>query len=184
MSTTFRVKDTDKGMRRLFASLKVPKGIVRVGVHQAKGRASKQLRPPKREPKKQTSFQWLKKTVKKTIKNLRKPPANLIDVAYFHEFGTKTIKKRSFIRAWADKNEDRNRKKLRRIGAAIVKGKVPNVAIGLERFGAYAAADIQKRISRGIAPRLKKATIDAKGSSKQLVDTGQLRSAITFQVTK
>jgi hypothetical protein len=41
---------------------------------------------------------------------------------------------------------------------------------------------VQMRISQGIPPALAQATVDRKKSSVPLVDTGQLRSAITWQV--
>ena len=107
-----------------------------------------------------------------------------IDVALFHEFGTEDIPERSFIRAWADENEAANSERLRKIGEAVVRGAVPSVEVGLERFGALAVADVQRRIVSGIPPELADSTVARKGSSTPLVDTGQLKSSVTYQVKK
>jgi hypothetical protein len=108
----------------------------------------------------------------------------LLDVAAFHEFGTEDVPRRSFVADWADENEQKNVTRLSEIGAAIVSGKVPSVEVGLARFGVLAVADVQRRMVAGIAPPLAEATIEQKGSSTPLVDTGQLKSAITFRVEK
>lgn len=110
--------------------------------------------------------------------------ATNLDVAAFHEFGTEHIPRRSFIADWADENEEKNRERLRKIGEAIVSGTVPSVEVGLERFGVLAVADVQKRIVGGIDPPLSDVTIERKGSSTPLIDTGQLRSSVTYRVEK
>jgi hypothetical protein len=54
--------------------------------------------------------------------------------------------------------------------------------VALDRLGAKVAALLQNRISAGIDPPNSAATIARKGSSKPLVDTGQLKAAITWRV--
>lgn len=108
----------------------------------------------------------------------------VIDVASFHEFGTQDIPPRSFIRGWADENEQANAERLRKIAQAIVKGQLQSTEQGLERFGNFAVGDIQKRIRDRIPPPLAEETIERKGSSVPLIDTGQLRSSITYRVGK
>ena len=59
-----------------------------------------------------------------------------------------------------------------------------NFATALQRIGLWAQSEIQQRISDGIPPQNAPYTINKKGSSTPLVDTGQLRSSISFKVVK
>lgn len=105
------------------------------------------------------------------------------DVATIHEFGAPdaNIPERSFIRAWYDDNLEENRAHLRSIEKRALRGEITQEQ-GLNQFGLLCQASIQTRIANGIAPALKPATIAAKGSSTPLVDTGQLKSSITYEV--
>lgn len=109
--------------------------------------------------------------------------ATVADVGSFHEFGL-GVPQRSFIRDWADENEGENKERIRKIGEAIVTGKIDSPEQGLERFGLFAVGSIQQRMATGIEPELSPATIASKGSSVPLIDTGVLRSSITHKVTK
>lgn len=51
----------------------------------------------------------------------------------------------------------------------------------LDMLGVFVQGEIRKRMSMGIPPALKPATIRRKGSSTPLIDTGQLRASIDFQ---
>jgi hypothetical protein len=156
MNAHFKVRDTDKGYKALIARIRDARSLktVTVGVHDAEGSA-----PHGDE-----------------VTNL--------DVAAFAEFGTVTEPPRSFLRAWADEREAELRERMRKIGEAIYKGKLASVAIGLDRFGLLAVADIQGRIVDGIPPELAQSTIDRKGSSTPLIDTGQLKSSIVHRVSE
>jgi hypothetical protein len=65
---------------------------------------------------------------------------------------------------------------------AVIAGKVPNVRVALDRLGAKFVGDIQRRIKAHIPPPLQQSTIDRKGSSTPLIDTGVLWSSITHEV--
>jgi hypothetical protein len=110
--------------------------------------------------------------------------ATLLDVAAFHEFGTDRTPRRSFVADWADENDQKNRERLEKIGEALVDGKLPSVEAGLARFGVLGVADVQKRMASGIAPPLSAVTVERKGSSVPLIDTGQLKSSITYRIEK
>lgn len=103
------------------------------------------------------------------------------EVATFHEFGTGSIPARSFVRGWADEKETENEEVIRAVAEGIVKGTFTTQQ-GLERIGTRFVASIQARIAGGIGPALAPSTVVAKGSSVPLIDTGQLRSSITFKV--
>lgn len=117
------------------------------------------------------------------------PGLTVLDVAIFNEFGTKNadgtvrIPERSFIRAWADSNAKEAADLLRRLVAQSIKGKITEDQ-ALNRFGLWAQGQIQLRIANGIPPPNAQSTIDRKGSDKPLIDTGQLRSSISYEIRK
>jgi hypothetical protein len=107
----------------------------------------------------------------------------VLEVAVFNEFGTDRIPERSFIRAWFDENESRLRTALSRMMVSVIAGKRTKEQ-ALELLAQTCVGQIQKRIANGISPPNADSTIDRKGSDKPLVDTGQLRSSISYRVDK
>lgn len=106
---------------------------------------------------------------------------SLIQVATWNEYGTDTIPERSFIRAWFDENEAAAKQTLTRLLKQAAKGKI-TFQVAAERFGLWCVGQIQKRIAVGIEPSNAESTIQRKGSSKPLIDTGQLRSSIAYAI--
>ncbi len=104
------------------------------------------------------------------------------EIATIHEFGLGTCPERSFIRGWCDENEGNVVNFLAKESQRAITLKMPNFDQGLERLGLFCVSGIQVRIANGIPPALKQATIDRKGSSTPLINTGQLRSSITYEV--
>lgn len=104
----------------------------------------------------------------------------VLDVAIFNEFGL-GVPERSFLRAWIDENEAQNSELLRRAAKMALKGD-KTLHEALELLGMKFAGGIQQRIAQGISPANAPATIAKKGSDKPLIDTGQLRQAITHAV--
>jgi len=102
----------------------------------------------------------------------------VIDVGIIHEFGL-GVPERSFIRSWVDANRQRCLEAMRRLMLAVIKGKYERTQ-ALNLFGLWVQGQIQAHISQGIPPPNAPSTIAAKGSATPLVDTGQLRAAITF----
>ena len=102
------------------------------------------------------------------------------ELALIHEFGTADgrIPSRSFMRAPFDANKSRYIEMLRKLLKAVYEGKatVPQV-LGIVAM--KMASDQQAAIRAGIPPPLKLKTIARKGSSKPLIDTGQLIRSIT-----
>jgi hypothetical protein len=105
----------------------------------------------------------------------------LIEVAVINEFGGGNVPARSFLRGWFDENKERAQKTLMKLLAdCLEKEGDPKKAI--EVFGLWLQGEIQKRIAQGIPPANAPSTIEKKGSSKPLIDKGQLRSSITFAI--
>ena len=125
------------------------------------------------------------------------PAVTTAQIASFHEFGTLDryedsspagdgrpgVPQRSFLRSTADENRAKYSDLISRgIGRVIDGTMTIDRALGL--VGAKAVADVQKKIASGIEPELTEATIQRKESSKPLIDTGQLRQAIDWQINK
>jgi hypothetical protein len=152
------VKDTDKGFKALQKRMRdLQKGDdweITVGVHDAAG---------------------IHKGTSQSV----------ADIALIHEFGAPAanIPARSFIGAWFDQHSTELFKKTTPDLAKYIKGTFSKLQV-LARAGSRAVAGIQSRMAQNIPPPLKQATIDRKGSSVALIDTGQLRTSVTWAVKK
>lgn len=108
--------------------------------------------------------------------------ATIAEIASFHEFGTSRTPERSFIRAWADEKKAEHEQSLRQIAGAVASGQVASVEQGLERFGVRCVGEVQRRIRDGIPPPLAESTVEAKGSSTPLIDSGELWTSVKHKV--
>ena len=106
---------------------------------------------------------------------------SLLEVAVVHEFGAGHVPQRSFIRATIDEKRSEIEAEMTNLARGVVSGKLDG-RTALDLLGQKVAGWCQARIAAGIAPALKPATIKRKGSSTPLINTGQLRSAITWRV--
>lgn len=107
--------------------------------------------------------------------------ATNVDIATVHEFGSDTVPERSFIRATVDAQSGTYRKLARTLASRTLAGLSDKVQ-ALALFGQQVEADIKNKIRAGINPPLAPQTIEQKGSSTPLIDTGQLVNAITSEV--
>lgn len=147
------MKDVDKGYRKLVKMIaESGQGEISVGIQAAEGDEEAKNNPGK----------------------------TILDIATYNEFGL-GVPERSFIRAWFDSHAAQNNRAIAAILKQVYKGKI-SLEQGLERLGLFFVGSMQKRISDGIEPPNAASTIKRKGSSKPLIDTGQLRSSITYQI--
>lgn len=107
------------------------------------------------------------------------------EIATVHEFGAVTdsgvvIPQRSFIRAAIDENAPRLQRTATLLGRGVLLGKFQR-GQALELLGHQAVGIMKLRIARGLTPPNSPATIARKGSSKPLIDSGQLRGSITHK---
>lgn len=107
--------------------------------------------------------------------------------ASVHEFGspTRNIPQRSFLRSTIDEMRSKYIAEASKLASRLLAPTVSRAQVlrGLVRLGMMAVSDVRRKIRSRIPPPLKKATIDAKGSSVPLIDTGRLIQAITHKVT-
>lgn len=144
-----RLTDVDKGYKRALAALG-PLGGLSLGVQGAK--ASSPHGPGE--------------------------PISIGELAAIHELGL-GVPERSWLRSWIDENQRMIMDDCRRAMQQVILGKLTKEqalnVLGLKWVGA-----IQQRIADGqVTPALAKETVDRKGSSVPLIDTGVLRASIT-----
>ena len=168
------VTSTDHGAAALLARAKALAGglRVRVGILDDS---------PKREPRPRASGSKKRRVRAKGAAQASRRTISLLEVAVVHEFGAGPVPQRSFIRATVDAHKSDIEAELKNLARGVVSGKI-DARGALNLLGAKVAGWCQARIASGIAPALKAATVKRKGSSKPLVNTGQLRSAITWRV--
>ena len=104
-------------------------------------------------------------------------------IAAIHEMGSAdgTIPERSFMRSTMDeKNEEIENLTKKLADQVLFKNLSARKALGT--LGAFIQKAFKQKINDGVEPPLKTATIRRKGSSKALVDTGQLINSIDYEV--
>lgn len=114
---------------------------------------------------------------------------SLLDIAHVHEFGSPAanVPERSFIRRTFSLVGGRGAAWLpaftAKLAAGVVKGKIDMVT-ALHILGQRGVAEVRRTITEGagVPPPLKPETIAAKGSTRPLVDTGQLVNAVSYEL--
>lgn len=109
---------------------------------------------------------------------------SLVELAVIHEFGSPAanIPERSFIRASLTDSPE-----ISRIMTALAKSIFEDINThrqALEILGFQATAHVKNFVKQGphLEPALKPATVKAKGSTRPLVDKGQLINSVSHQV--
>lgn len=125
-------------------------------------------------------------TVDVGIIDAGKHPSGDITVAgigFVHEFGSATVPERSFIRSTIiERKKDiisLQKKLLKKISDGSM-----DVKTGLGLVGEFMSGAIKEKIVAISSPPNSPATIAKKGSSNPLIDTGQLKNSITYEVNK
>lgn len=110
-----------------------------------------------------------------------KSEATVAQVAQWNSYGTSTIPARPFLTVAVARHARELLKTQRRLATALVMQKIDlNRALGL--LGAYAVGIVKQTIAEGVPPPNAESTIKMKGSSTPLINTGQLRNSITFEL--
>jgi hypothetical protein len=107
--------------------------------------------------------------------------ASVALVAAAHELGL-GVPLRSWLRTPIDTMRPEIEKRLRMLAQKVAHGDL-TVDGALEQLGLWLVGELQKGIAAGLpVTPLAPATIAKKGSSKPLIDTGQMRSSISHEV--
>lgn len=124
-------------------------------------------------------------------KNQRKgePITNAV-LGFIHEFGTEDghVPERSFIRSTIDSNRAKYAAFIRRLARLVLLGQLSE-ADALNMIGLKVQGDVVRTINAGIPPPLAQSTIrsktvNGKAGTTPLINTGQLKSAITYEVRR
>lgn len=160
MKLSVRLKRADKGLRRvgnLLRSMRDSGSTVKVGLVGDSEKA------------------------KRADGSLTNPELGIV-----HEFGTSTIPARPFIGPGFRKHEPEYKQLLQTMVTKLVRtGKRSHEDV-LGLIGAKAAADLKLFVTQGepIPPPNSEKTIQRKGSSRTLVDTGRMVDAITWKIVR
>lgn len=112
---------------------------------------------------------------------IKKAGLSIAEIARANEYGTKTIPARSFMRSTYDENLPRLNRIIGKEYDKILAGK-STVKRSLDAVGLYMQGLIQQKIRAIRSPPNAPSTIKRKGSSKPLIDFGQMISAVTHEV--
>lgn len=126
-------------------------------------------------------------------KHSKDSPITVLGIATVHEFGLTikfkkkkgsiTIPERSFMRAGYDAEKSNIEKQGEKLLEQVINLQLP-VNIFFETMGEFIVGRIQEYLTNLDSPPLSQITIDRKGSSGVLIDTGQLRDSITHKVVR
>lgn len=165
MAVTVQVKVIDhgwEGIKKRVEALRGGSAVVRIGVQGQQGAA-----------------------------NHQGTHLTVAQLATIHEFGkvihqpkmrrTIVIPARSFLRDTVDQYREAIARRQVLLTQGYILGKF-EIQPAMELLGQYVVGLIKQRIANGIPPANRPSTIARKGSSKPLIDTGQLRNSITYVV--
>jgi hypothetical protein len=104
-------------------------------------------------------------------------------IASIHEFGSpmQGIPERSFLRS-SVRNNQKKYNQLNKVNLKRVANGQMSIDQALDLFGIMAEGDVKQNIRHGTYTPLKASTIQRKGSSRPLIDTGQLVQAVKHVV--
>jgi hypothetical protein len=116
-----------------------------------------------------------------------------INKAIWNEFGTRggasgggwgrPIPERPFMRNAMRANQIRYVNAMRSSAAKIVRGET-TLGTTMQKLGIFAQGHIQAEITSLMSPPNSPLTIALKGSSKPLIDSGEMRGAVTWKVDR
>lgn len=190
MTAGVKVTVRDKGAEKLLSNL-LKKGALSVGVlAEDAGQSHKQSLSATDKKRLEHAKRLAKggfKSSREEIKRLngKKNTAGELtigEIAAIHEFGLGTAPRRSFLADWAEENRDKIARVVIKGGQALAARRFSSPIQFLEQLGAWSVGQVQKRMASNIPPPLSPSTIKRKGSSVALIDTGQLRSSISYRV--
>lgn len=107
---------------------------------------------------------------------------DICDIAAWNELGTENIPSRPFLRMSVDENVDKINNFLQSQKNALLSGKDAEQV--LKEIGLFQKDLIQEKITEGSFVPNSEITIERKGSSKPLIDTGRMRQSVNYVIKK
>lgn len=103
-------------------------------------------------------------------------------ILYIHEFGI-GVPERSVLRSTIIENQSKYKEIIQNNITPSIMANRMSVLDAYARLGIVVTNDIKLKFVNGTFTPLNEKTIKRKGSSKPLIDTGELRSSIDYEVT-
>lgn len=112
-------------------------------------------------------------------------PITVAQLAAVHEFGSpkRRIPERSFLRSAIDESAETLKRTAVNVARNVAAGKL-TATQAATRLGLVAQAKVQRKIVDGPFAPNAPMTVERKGSSRPLIDTGQLRQSVSFEVVE
>lgn len=85
---------------------------------------------------------------------------------------------------WLRRSVQTMKPKYKNLVGRIIAQLLQNRPVNYNLIGIWAQGEVKKKIGTITTPALKPSTIQAKGSSKPLIDTGQMRNSISFEIRR
>lgn len=102
-------------------------------------------------------------------------------IGMVHEFGLGNNPERSWLRSTMTEQSSKYAKLIAETIPESIKSGM-SAYDAYSRLGTLAVNDVKIKLASGEFVALKQATIDRKGSSKPLIDTGNLRQSINYEI--
>lgn len=109
--------------------------------------------------------------------------ATVAEIARWLHDGTETIPARPFLSVPLSAERPEVQAIVKRVVTGVAQQKI-TMDQGLKLLGVWGRNEVVKYINEGVPPPNAESTIEAKGSSKPLIDTGQLKSSISFLIVE
>lgn len=150
------IRDTDKGYADLIKRLnELRKCDVFVGITEEAGLHEKATKDAKR-------------------------PVMVLEVATWNEYGL-GVPERPFMRGWFDSTRAKNADTIRIVWQEVIARRI-TPAVGAERIGQQFQKEAQDYLETGPFTPLAPSTVQRKGHSTPLIETGQMRASLTYRI--
>jgi len=107
---------------------------------------------------------------------------SIAEYAAYNDLGTNRAVSRPFMRNSVEKHGGDYNKMAEQAIKDIMNGGTAQAA--LEKLGVFAKGLVQEEITDGVYEANKDTTIERKGSSKPLIDTGTMRNSVNYEIRK
>lgn len=109
--------------------------------------------------------------------------ADLVDIALCNELGTDTIPSRPFLAQTVAQQGEAIKQASAELVVQVVEGKMKGKQ-ALKNIGVLVKGAVQHQMVEGEFVPNAPSTVQRKGSDKPLIDTGQLRQGVSYQICR
>jgi hypothetical protein len=106
--------------------------------------------------------------------------SEILQRAIYTELGTSKMPSWGWLRKSVVKMKPQYKLMATQVFESVINNRTPNY----ESVGVWAAGRVKETIGIIRSPKLSEATIAEKGSSKPLIDSGQMRNSVSFEIRR